>query len=79
MLDTDNEVSERALYKGKSLDKKLFGLVVRMKKLKLDYGCQIKVTHVAGTRMIDQGTDGISRGVLDRGVACGQRMLEHCP
>ena len=34
---------------------------------------------MAGTRMVDQGTDGISRGVLDKGVACGQRMLEHCP
>ena len=79
LLATDNEVAERALYKGNSSDEKLFGLVVRMKKLELKYGCVLLITHVAGTRMIDQGTDGISRGRMDKGVACGQRMLEHCP
>ena len=79
MLATDNEVAERAFYKGNSSDEKLFELVVRMKKLELEYGCQLNVTHVAGTRMIVQGTDGILKGVLDRGVACGQKMLEHCP
>ena len=50
-----------------------------MKKLELEYGFQLNVTHVAGTRMIDQGTNRISRGALDKGVACGQRMLDHCP
>ena len=60
MLATDNKVAERALYKGNSSDQKLFKLVVRMRKLELKYGCQLNVTHVAGTRMIAQGTDGIS-------------------
>ena len=60
MLATDNEVAERALYKGNSSDEKLFGLVVRMRKLELKYECQLNITHVAGTRMIVQGTDGIS-------------------
>ena len=79
LLATDNEVAERALYKGNSSDEKLFELVVRMKSLELRYGCQLRITHVSGTRMISQGTDGISRGALDQGVACGQRMLKHCP
>ena len=79
MLATDNEVAERALYKGNSSDEKLFSLVVRMRKLELKYGCQLRVTHVAGTRMMSQGTDGISRGDMDQGVASGQQMLQHCP
>ena len=68
LLATDNSVVERALYKGNSTSKKLFKLVLRFKSLELEYGCKILVTHVAGTRMISQGTDGISRGRLNQGV-----------
>ena len=39
----------------------------------------MQVTHVAGTRMIDQGTDRVSRGTLREVVALGDHMLEHCP
>ena len=35
VMATDNEVAEWALYKGNSSDKKLFGLVVRLRKLEL--------------------------------------------
>lgn len=31
--------------------------------------------HVAGTRMIAQGTDGCSRGVFMEGVMAGKSML----
>ena len=44
----------------------------------MKYGCMILVTHVAGTRMISQGTDGISRGRLNQGVSLGENMLKHC-
>ena len=47
--------------------------------MELEYGCKILVTHVAGTRMISQGTDGISRGRLNQGVGVGEHMLAHCP
>ena len=62
VLATDNIVVERALYKGNSSSKILFGLVLRLKDLELTYGCKILATHVAGTCMISQGNDGISRG-----------------
>ena len=37
LLATDNEVAERAIYKGNSSDEKLFGLVVRMKKTRTTF------------------------------------------
>ena len=37
------------------------------------------MTHVAGTRMIRQGTDGISCGWMNQGVSLGENMLRHCP
>ena len=60
VLATNNTTMERALFKGNSTSKKIFTLVLRLKKLELDYGCWILVTHVSGTRMISQGTIGIS-------------------
>ena len=39
----------------------------------------MQVTHVSGTRMIYQGTDGVSRGILREGMALGEHMLEHLP
>ena len=59
ILATDNEVAKRALYKGNLLNTKLFELVVRLRKLELRYGCYLLITHMAGTCMIMQGTDGI--------------------
>ena len=49
ILATDNSVVKRALYKGNSTSKKLFDLVLRFKAVELKYGCEILVTHVAGT------------------------------
>ena len=37
------------------------------------------VTHVAGTRMMEQGTDGVYRGTLSTGVAVGESMIRFCP
>jgi hypothetical protein len=35
------------------------------------------VVHVAGTRMMAQGTDGVSRDSLMEGVMAGGDMLDH--
>jgi len=37
------------------------------------------LVHVAGSRMIAQGTDGISRGCLSEGVMSGATMLSFVP
>jgi hypothetical protein len=59
-LFTDNSTAESAFHNGTSSSPTLFGLVVQLKKLQLIYGLRIHLIHVAGTRMIAQGTDGIS-------------------
>ena len=41
----------------------------------MDYGFTLHVVHVAGTRMIEQGTDGLFRGALLEGVMAGRDML----
>ena len=43
------------------------------------FGCITQVIHVAGTRMISQGTDGLSRGNLLEGVLKGEDMLTFIP
>jgi hypothetical protein len=43
-------------------------------------GCLfIHLIWVAGTRMIDQGVDGLSRGDLENGVMTGRSMLDFIP
>jgi hypothetical protein len=74
-LFTDNSTAESAFYKGSSSSKKLHALVLRLHKLALDYSILLHVIHVVGTRMIAQGTDGCSRGVLMEGVMAGKGML----
>ena len=79
ILATDNQVVESALYKGNSTSEKLYELVVRLRVAEMKYSGQLFVTHVSGTRMMAQGTDGVSRGAMHSGVAVGQEMLRYCP
>lgn len=74
-LFTDNSTTESAFYKGSSSSKLLHALVLRLHKLCLEYQIQIHVIHISGKRMIAQGTDGCSRGILLEGVMSGQDML----
>jgi hypothetical protein len=45
----------------------------------MDGGLNLWVIHVAGTRMIEQGTDGGSRGDMNQGVLAGEPMLQYVP
>ena len=76
---TDNMVSEAVSAKGSSKSKLLFDLVVRLYTLEMRYRCNIQLVHVAGTRMIEQGTDGLSRGDMYDGVMRGESMLKYIP
>ena len=42
-------------------------------------GCKLHLIHVAGSRMIVQGTDGLSRGDVGEGVMGGARMMSFVP
>jgi hypothetical protein len=72
---TDNSTAESVVHKGGSTSPKLHELVVRLRRAELDYGFTLYVVHVAGTRMIAQGTDGLSRGSFLEGVVAGSQML----
>lgn len=78
-LLTDNSTAEAAFHKGSSSSRKLFDLVLRLKQLALHHGVILHFIHVAGTRMIQQGTDGLSRGDLDEGVMKHGGILEYVP
>ena len=76
---TDNSTAEAAYYKGTSSSKLLFNIVLRLRKLEFMSGFKIYFIHVAGSRMISQGTDGLSRGDFSEGVMCGANMLSFIP
>ena len=74
---TDNSTAESCFYKGSSTSKLLHALVLRLRSLELKYGLTIHMVHVSGKRMIAQGTDGCSRGLLLEGVMAGKDMLSY--
>ena len=76
---TDNSTVESCAAKGSSSSPKLLGLVIRLHGLMTRSGTKIHIFHVAGTRMIAQGTDGVSRGYLGHGVMAGEAMVAHIP
>jgi hypothetical protein len=76
---TDNSTVESCAAKGSSTSRKLLDLIIRLQALTTRLGIKIHIFHVAGTRMIAQGTDGVSRGYLGQGVMSGESMSMHIP
>ena len=76
---TDNSTAEAAFYRGTSSTKLLYELVLRTKRMEMRGCIFLRVVWVAGTRMIEQGTDGLSRGDLMTGVMAGSDMLLYVP
>ena len=76
---TDNSTAESIAAKGSSTSPLLFELVTRLYKLAMKFLCSVNIVHVAGTRMIAQGTDGLSRGDLLEGVLNGEKMMSFIP
>jgi hypothetical protein len=72
---TDNSTVEAAIHSGRTTSSRLRALVIRFLALQTVNTCSIEVIHVEGTRMIAQGTDGISRGALNEGVMNGESMM----
>ncbi|KAL7570896.1 hypothetical protein ACA910_018954 [Epithemia clementina (nom. ined.)] len=75
----DNATAKSAFYKGISKSKFLFNLVLRLCKMEMDGQLFVHIIWIAGTRMIEQGTDGLSRGDLMHGVLAGANMLDFIP
>ncbi len=78
-LFTDNMVSESIASRGSSTSKLLYELILRVYRLEMNYLCRIQFVHVAGTRMIQSGVDGLSRGDMYEGVMKGESMLSFVP
>jgi hypothetical protein len=76
---TDNIKAEAAFWKGNSSSRLLFDLILRLQKLEMDCNMIIHVVHVAGKRMIDQGTDGLSRADHTTGAITGRDIRHWVP
>jgi hypothetical protein len=74
-LFPDNSTAEGCFFRGGSSLKLLHELVLQLRTTELEYDLTLHVVHVAGTRMIAQGTDGLSRGIFLEGVVRGEDML----
>eukprot|EP00957_Ditylum_brightwellii_P158585 12070913-Ditylum_brightwellii.AAC.2 len=71
----DNSTGEATYYQGSSSSKLLNELVLHMCLLEIQYGCIIHLIHCTGTRMIEQGTNGLSQGSINKGGMVGGDML----
>lgn len=60
---TDNSVTYYVTSSGSSTSPGLHGLVEQIQLLAISLGCFLEVIHVPGVVMIEQGTDGLSRGI----------------
>ena len=78
-LFTDNQTAEGAYYKGNTDSETLFQLVLRLRLLDMTGHLRLHIIHVAGSRMINQGTDGLSRGDYTTGVMAGHDFLTFVP
>jgi hypothetical protein len=79
-LFTDNFTAECAYYRGGSnTSKKLNGLIFRLWSAQMQFNFDLFVYHIAGTRMITSGIDGLSRGDKSEGIAKGESILRHIP
>ena len=52
----------------------MYECTLSLKELEMEGGFLLHVIHCTGTRMIAQGTDGLSRGVMWEGVMGGTPM-----
>jgi hypothetical protein len=78
-LCTDNSTVASVLAKGNSSSPKLFKLVLKICLLEMQEGAKIIVSHILGECTKAQGTDGVSRGQLKKGVLVGKDMLCFIP
>ena len=78
-LFTDNSTVESAMVKGNTPIEALFELVETLKGAEMKYSFMLHVIHVSGSRMIYQGTDGVSRGELTQNTLPRQPIRLQVP
>jgi hypothetical protein len=60
-LYTDNQTAEGSYFQGTAKSRALFELIVTLYKLQMQFDFILYVFWIAGTWMIQKGTDGLSR------------------
>ena len=79
-LFTDNMVAEMAYYNGGSnMNKELDELIFRLWEMQMHNDFTLYMYHIAGTRMIECGIDGLSRGDKSEGIASGEEVITFVP
>ena len=68
---TDNSTAESTFFRGTSSSRTLFELILRLQFIHMHGEVIVHFIHVAGKRMIRQGTDGLSRGNTGRSAKWG--------
>lgn len=76
---TDNFITESTFYNGTLSSRVLSKLVLRLRMLEMWGSLRLHVIHVAGTRMMEQDTDGLSRGSILEGIMSSGSMLDFVP
>ncbi|KAL7563713.1 hypothetical protein ACA910_021412 [Epithemia clementina (nom. ined.)] len=76
---TDNQHAELAFYRGTAKSPEVLELMFRWHKILIKGYAFIHIIWVAGRRMIDQGTDGLSHSDFTNGVLRGVNMLHYIP
>jgi hypothetical protein len=71
VIFTNKVTAEGCFYRGNSKSARLHALVLELWTLEMTYGMTVHVIHVSRLRMIAQGMDGCSRGLLMEGVMAG--------
>ena len=67
-LTTDNSTAELSFCKGRSTSPELDEMVLELRLLAIRGNFVLRLLHIAGTRMIELGIDGLSRGELQLGA-----------
>jgi hypothetical protein len=76
---TDSSTAEATYFKCTSKSQLLFNLILRLQFIHLHAGMTLHFAHIAGTRMIAQGTDGLLRSSGNGGVPLEDDFLSHIP
>ncbi|KAL7575063.1 hypothetical protein ACA910_000434 [Epithemia clementina (nom. ined.)] len=76
---TDNQHAKSGFYRGTAKSPEVLNLMFRLHRILIKGYAFIPIVWIAGRKMIDQGTDGLSRADLTNGVMRGTCMLEFIP
>jgi hypothetical protein len=76
-LATDNMTCETTFYRGSSTSRALHELILDMRLLTVRGNIILHFVHIAGTRIIEIGVDGLSRVEMQLGalnLSCGDAL-----